>query len=659
MNVRELVTILKFKTDAQSMKSAENAINKIKSMMAKIKPANLKVNTGNLGTAQRSVSSLANTVTRLNGRSINIKTNTSALTNATSKVRALSSQVQKASKTITVNAKANVGNATKQINSLSQRVKSANKTVTVKAKADTTTATKRLQALGQQVAKASKTVTVKANTNALSTATKRVQTLQGAVTRLNGRSVNIRTNTTGLNNVQKKMDNIQKKLAILNKAKVRAIKIGADTSGIDKAIRKLKELDRMQTRTTQNYFRTKAQNVPKQPKAQKTPSATGGMNVIGGLKGAFMALGGFAIISEIKQTADAMMSLSSRIKLVTKDDAERLRVESALYNMSIRNRASLEDLGDLYYKTASSAKQFGATQEDVLKLTDIVSKSLIVGGADTAQQKSTILQLSQALSSGVLQGDELRSLRENAPRLMQEIAKNLGTTMAGLKEMGAKGELTTERLMGAILASGGAIEGEFKRMTPTIGQAITVLGNKWSKFILDIQNNTGVFGQIAGFILDAVDLIGQGIDWAKEEFKTLEPDFQDFFGNLKELWAEMQPLLDNLGTIFRNWIIPALKMFLRVSIATFGMVADLLKPIVDFLDKIASLIATISGGLPGIIKGFDNLIGKAESGALEKYKQITAEYNQNNTVVVESRADAGRALREANNNGFFELTPDG
>lgn len=654
MNVRELVTILKFKTDAQSMKSAENAINKIKSMMAKIKPATLRVNTGNLGTAQKSVSSLANTVTRLNGRSINIKTNTSALTNATSKVRALSSQVAKASKTITVNAKANVGNATKQINALSQRVNSANKTVTVKAKADTTTATKRLQALGQQVAKASRTVTVKANTNALSTATKRVQNLQGAVTRLNGRSVNIRTNTTGLNNVQKKMDNIQKKLAILNKAKVRAIKIGADTSGIDKAIRKLKELDRMQTRTTQNYFRTKAQNVTKQPKAQKTPSATGGMNVIGGLKGAFMALGGFAIISEIKQTADAMMSLSSRIKLVAKDDAERLRVESALYNMSIRNRASLEDLGDLYYKTASSAKQFGATQEDVLKLTDIVSKSLIVGGADTAQQKSTILQLSQALSSGVLQGDELRSLRENAPRLMQEIAKNLGTTMAGLKEMGAKGELTTERLMGAILASGGAIEGEFKRMTPTIGQAITVLGNKWSKFILDIQNNTGVFGQIAGFILDAVDLIGQGIDWAKEEFKTLEPDFQDFFGNLKELWTEMQPLLDNLGTIFRNWIIPALRIFLKVSIATFGMVADLLKPIVDFLDKIASLIATISGGLPGIIKGFDNLIGKAESGALQQYRNIMTENNQTNNITVQSQADAGRMMRETNT--FFEAT---
>ena len=527
MNVRELVTVLQFKTDNASLKSAETAINRIKETMARIKPANLKVNTGT---------------------------------------------------------------ATNQLNALQTRINSLRSTKTVKINMNT------------------------------SGATKQVDYLNRKLDRLTG----------------------QKNL-----------KVNADTTGIDKAINKLNELDRAQTRASQAHFRGKSKGLA-QGKAQNTAQA-GGMGIVGGLKGAFVALGGMAIINEIKQTADAMMSLSSRIKLVTKDETERLRIESALYAMSNRNRASLEDLGDLYYKTASSAKAFGASQEDVLRLTDIVSKSLIIGGADTAQQKATILQLSQALGSGVLQGDELRSLRENAPKLMEKIAENLGTTMAGLKEMGAKGELTTEKLMSAILASGQTIDSEFGRITPTIGQAITVLGNKWSKFILDIQNNTGVFGQIAGFILDAVDLIGQGIDWAKEEFKTLEPDFQDFFGNLKELWAEMQPLLDNLGTIFRNWIIPALKIFLKVSIATFGMVADLLKPIVDFLDKIASLIATISGGLPGIIKGFDNLIGKAESGALQQYRNIMTENNQTNNITVASPADAGRALRESNT--FFEASP--
>ena len=498
MNVRELVTVLKFKTDSASLKSAENAVNRIKTIMQRTKPLNLKVNTGN---AQKSVNAL-----------------------------------------------------TSKLNQLQQN---------------------------------------------------------------------------------------------------KRVRINVDTSQIDKATQSLNRLSQAQVRASQAHFKGKSKGLA-QGKAKNTAQACG-MGIVGGLKGAFVALGGMAIINEIKLTADAMMSLSSRIKLVTKDETERLRVERALYDMSNRNRASLEDVGDLYYKTALSAKQFGISQEDLLRMTDIVTKSLTIGGADTAQQKATILQLSQALGSGVLQGDELRSLRENAPKLMTQIAQYFGKTVAELKEMGAKGELTTDQLVKAILASGQTIDKEFGRITPTIGQAITVLGNKWSKFILDIQNNTGVFGQIAGFILDAVDLIGQGIDWAKEEFKTLEPDFQDFFGNLKELWTELQPLLDNLGTIFRNWIIPALKIFLKVSIATFGIVADLLKPIVDFLDKIASLIATISGGLPGIIKGFDNLIGKAESGALQQYRNIMTENNQTNNITVASPADAGRALRESNT--FFEASP--
>lgn len=470
MNVRELVTIIKFKTDSASMKSAETAVNRIKGTMDKIKPATLKVN---------------------------------------------------------------AGNATKSVNALNNK----------------------------------------------------------------------------LNQL----------------AQPKRVKISADTSQIDKATQSLNRLAQAQTRASQAHFKGKAQGLA------QGQQGGGISSLAGGLKGAFVALGGMAIISEIKQTADAMMSLSSRIRLVTKDDAERLQIESRLYAMSMKNRASLEDLGDLYYKTALSATRFGASQEDVLRLTDIVSKSLIIGGADTAQQKSTILQLSQALGSGVLQGDELRSLRENAPILMDQISKFFGVTMAGLKEMGQKGELTTEKLMQAILSSGTAIDAQMGKITPTIGQAITVLGNKWSKFILDIQNNTGVFGQIAGLILDAVDLVGQAIDWVVKEFGTATPEMTAMLQDFKNLWQSLQPLISALGTIFINWVVPAMKAFGRVASAVLGMVARLLEPIADLLGRIAGLIATASGGMSG-------LIAKAESGAIEKYNSIMV--NQNNNVNVGSVGEA-------------------
>jgi tape measure domain-containing protein len=443
--------------------------------------------------------------------------------------------------------------------------------------------------------------------------------------------LNLKVNT---GNAQKSVNALTSKLNQLQQNK--RVRINVDTSQIDKATQSLNRLSQAQVRASQAHFSGKAQGLA-QGKAQNTAQA-GGMGIVGGLKGAFVALGGMAIVSEIKQTADAMMSLSSRIKLVTKDDAERLRVESALYNMSIKNRASLEDLGDLYYKTASTAKQFGASQEDVLKLTDIVSKSLIVGGADTAQQKATILQLSQALGSGVLQGDELRSLRENAPRLMQEIAKNMGTNMPGLKEMGAKGELTTERLMTAILQSGGAIESEFNRMTPTIGQSFTTLGNRWDKFILDIQNGSGIFGTIAEVILKGIDLIGEGIDFVSKEFGTATPEMMGMVQDFRDLWETMQPLIQALGKIFMNWVVPALKIFGKVAASVLGMVAQLLQPVVDLLGRIAGLIADASNG-------FSGLISKAESGAIEKYKSLKIE--QNNNVNVGSASEAGEVIADS------------
>ena len=479
MNVRELVTVLKFKTDSASLKSAENAVNRIKSIMQRTKPLNLKVNTGN---AQKSVNAL-----------------------------------------------------TSKLNQLQQN---------------------------------------------------------------------------------------------------KRVRINVDTSQIDKATQSLNRLSQAQVRASQAHFKGKSQGLAQ----GKNTAQAGGMGIIGGLKGAFVALGGLALVNEIKQTADAMMSLSSRIKIVTKDEAERLRIESTLYAMSNKNRSSLEDLGDLYYKTALASKRFGASQEQVLKLTDIVSKSLVIGGADTAQQKSTILQLSQALGSGVLQGDELRSLRENAPILMDAIASFFNTDVGGLKEMGAKGLLTTEKLMQAILASGDAVDSKFAQITPTIGQAMTVLGNKFSKLILDIQNSTGVFGQIAGLILEGVDLIGQGIDWVVKEFGTATPEMMAMLEDFKNLWQSIQPITKAFATIITDLIVPALKVFGRIAMAVLGMVAQLLQPIADLLGRIAGLVASASSFM-------GDLINKASSGSIEKYNSLVV--NQNNNVNVGSASEAGEYVADA------------
>ena len=217
------------------------------------------------------------------------------------------------------------------------------------------------------------------------------------------------------------------------------------------------------------------------------------------------AIAGAFATSAIIDTADEMMNLDGRLRTLYDDERERAAVENQLYAMSQKNRQGLSDIGDLYFKVASSVEQYGMGAAEAARLTDIVSKSLTVGGASAEQASATILQLGQALGSGQLQGDELSSLRENAFTLMQQMSKSLGVTVGDLKEMGAQGELTSEVVINAILASGDAIDAQFKKMPTTIGQATKKSTNLWRRFIWYIENRSKVFSQIGQQISDAVD----------------------------------------------------------------------------------------------------------------------------------------------------------
>lgn len=202
-------------------------------------------------------------------------------------------------------------------------------------------------------------------------------------------------------------------------------------------------------------------------------------------------------VSAIKSAADDMMNLDGRLRTVTQAEQERYELEDKLYAMAQKDRQSLNSMGDLYYKVARGAQRFGVSQEDSLRVTDVVSKALTIGGAKAQEASATILQLVQALSSGVLQGDELHSLDENASLLMNHIADHFGVTMGQLKQMGSQGQLTSEAVIEAILASGSAIDDEFGKMPMTIDQAEIKIKNSWDYLMMSIQRDTGIFSSIA------------------------------------------------------------------------------------------------------------------------------------------------------------------
>lgn len=317
-------------------------------------------------------------------------------------------------------------------------------------------------------------------------------------------------------------------------------------------------------------------------------------------------------VSAIKSAADDMMNLDGRLRTVTADEQERFDVEQQLYEMSMQNRQSLDSMGDLYYKVARAAQRFGVSQEDSMRVTDVVSKALTVGGASAQEASATILQLGQALSSGVLQGDELHSLDENASLLMQHVADNMGVTIGQLKQMGSQGQLTSEKVIQAILQSGDAIDKEFGQMPMTIGQAQTKIENDWKYFIQKVEQDTGAFSRIASSIDQTFGELFQDLydfeylltaptdERSSDQFKQVQeahPFLARAAEDLQLIVEKMSYLADSTG--IDNLIVKA--ALAAGAIATIGGVLAIVGSAVSALIGIFSGLFSIVSGVVGFI----------------------------------------------------------
>jgi tape measure domain-containing protein len=232
-----------------------------------------------------------------------------------------------------------------------------------------------------------------------------------------------------------------------------------------------------------------------------------------GVLGRMAAVVGLALgAGEVVKIGDEWTNVNARIGLVTKSAEEQAAMQQKVFGIAQKTRQEYAATGDLYFKMARNATQLGASQQDVLDVTETVNKALVVGGASTQEAKATILQLSQALSSGRLQGDELRSLGENASVLMDEVAKYYGVTVGKLKQMGADGELTAEGVFKAILKAKAKMDKEFERMPVTIEQSVTYSLNRIGSLIFGLNKETNVFQHIAKGIIKAVDGIAGAVE---------------------------------------------------------------------------------------------------------------------------------------------------
>jgi len=228
------------------------------------------------------------------------------------------------------------------------------------------------------------------------------------------------------------------------------------------------------------------------------------------LSGMLSGLAAFASLRALAGVADSMQSLEARIGMLPQTIGDVGAAFNEVSKNASDNRQSLEAYGAFYTKVGQAAKNLITDQSDLLKVTNTISQALVVGGATAAEASSAMLQFGQALGSGVLQGEEFRAMSESAPQYLDALAESMGYPREQLKKMASDGKLTSKAVIEATLKMSTMFQEKFRQMPMTIGQATTIISNRFGTMVQNMNRESQVVTNVANFLLSGFDKIEQG-----------------------------------------------------------------------------------------------------------------------------------------------------
>lgn len=208
-------------------------------------------------------------------------------------------------------------------------------------------------------------------------------------------------------------------------------------------------------------------------------------------------------LREIIQVTDAWTGMGNQLRYATNSTREYKDAQAAVLTIADKSRSSLEGVTSIYAKIAENQELMNISGDQVGRVTETISKSLTLFSRTAQEATSAQLQLGQALGSGRLQGDEYKTLRENASGLVTLLAKTLNVSRAQLDQMATNGELTSDRLAQAFLQMSDDVDSSFAQVQSTIGQALTVAGKEITKLIGNFSDVTGAAEGVANAIIFA------------------------------------------------------------------------------------------------------------------------------------------------------------
>ena len=250
------------------------------------------------------------------------------------------------------------------------------------------------------------------------------------------------------------------------------------------------------------------------------------------LGAAMAALGvGFGA-KELADIADEYSSMAGRINIAVGETGNFEAAMQGVKDVALATNSNLSATTQLFTKINDAGKELGMTQQQSLDLTKTITQAIQLGGGAASSNEAAIIQLTQALQSGVLRGDEFNSIMEQAPGISKALAASLGVTTGELRGMAAEGKLSAQTVIQALQEQSLAIEADYEKLPLTIGKALQKIQTQWAILIGEFDQDNGASSKVAEWLsalgdsmgmLDTVLAdVGEGVQWVGDQIDNID-----------------------------------------------------------------------------------------------------------------------------------------
>lgn len=238
--------------------------------------------------------------------------------------------------------------------------------------------------------------------------------------------------------------------------------------------------------------------------------------------------------------SDELVQTTSRLNMMNDGVQTTAELVNMVYAAAQDARGSFSQMADVVARFGNNAKDAFSSSEEVVAFADLIQKQMTIAGASTQEAANAELQLSQALGSGVLRGDELNSIFEQAPNLIQNIADYLDVPIGKIREMAADGELSADVVKAAIFSAADDINSKFNEMPMTWGQIWQSMQNtaliafqpvlqrlndlaNSEAFQTFIQGAIEAMATLANILLNIFELVGTVSGFIADNWSVISP----------------------------------------------------------------------------------------------------------------------------------------